>query len=381
MKKLKIGITCYPTIGGSGVVATELGKMLAKEGHEIHFITSSIPFRLGKFYHNIHFHEVEVNQYSVFRYPPYDLTLASKMAEIAVREKLDLLHVHYAVPHAICAYLAKQMVGGDLKIVTTLHGTDITVLGHDPSLSELIKFGIEKSDSVTAVSRSLIEQTKVLLGIEKEIDCVYNFIDEVVYKPKHNRDLRKEYGIKPDDKVLIHVSNFRTVKRVPDVVKTFHKVREQLPAKLMLIGDGPELTVACRLSKDLGLQEDVLILGKQENIAELFSISDVKLLLSEKESFGLVLLEAMACGVPVIGTNIGGIPEVIDEGVTGYICEIGNIDQIASKTLEILQNDELQTKMSRNAIKHVHHNFHSKMILKDYLEVYAKTLGLKSVRV
>ncbi|MCF6408211.1 N-acetyl-alpha-D-glucosaminyl L-malate synthase BshA [Pseudalkalibacillus salsuginis] len=381
MKKLKIGITCYPTIGGSGVVATELGKMLAKEGHEIHFITSSIPFRLEKFYHNVHFHEVEVNQYSVFRYPPYDLTLASKMAEIAVREKLDLLHVHYAVPHAICAYLAKQMVGEDLKIVTTLHGTDITVLGHDPSLSELIKFGIEKSDSVTAVSRSLIEQTKVLLGTEKDIDCVYNFIDEDVYKRKHNLDLRKEYGIKPEDKVLIHVSNFRSVKRVPDVVKTFHKVREQLPAKLLLIGDGPELTVACRMSKDLGLQDDVLILGKQENIAELFSISDVKLLLSEKESFGLVLLEAMACGVPVIGTNIGGIPEVIDEGVTGYICEIGNIDQIASKTLQILQNDELQTRMSRNAVKHVHQNFHSKMILNDYLEVYAKTLGLKSVRV
>ncbi len=381
MKKLKIGITCYPTIGGSGVVATELGKMLAKEGHEIHFITSSIPFRLEKFYHNVHFHEVEVNQYSVFRYPPYDLTLASKMAEIAVREKLDLLHVHYAVPHAICAYLAKQMVGEDLKIVTTLHGTDITVLGHDPSLSELIKFGIEKSDSVTAVSRSLIEQTKVLLGTEKDIDCVYNFIDEGVYKRKHNLDLRKEYGIKSDDKVLIHVSNFRSVKRVPDVVKTFHKVREQLPAKLLLIGDGPELTVACRMSKDLGLQDDVLILGKQENIAELFSISDVKLLLSEKESFGLVLLEAMACGVPVIGTNIGGIPEVIDEGVTGYICEIGNIDQIASKTLKILQNDELRTRMSRNAVKHVHQNFHSKMILNDYLEVYAKTLGLKSVRV
>ncbi|MGP4083034.1 N-acetyl-alpha-D-glucosaminyl L-malate synthase BshA [Pseudalkalibacillus sp. R45] len=381
MKKLKIGITCYPTIGGSGVVATELGKMLAKEGHDIHFITSSIPFRLEKFYHNIHFHEVEVNQYSVFRYPPYDLTLASKMAEIAEREKLDLLHVHYAVPHAICAYLAKQMVGENLKIVTTLHGTDITVLGNDPSLSELIRFGIEKSDSVTAVSKSLIEQTKVLFGTEKEIDCVYNFIDEGVYQRKHNSELRSNYGIEQDEKVLIHVSNFRSVKRVPDVVRTFHKVRQKLPAKLLLIGDGPELTVACRLSKELGLQDDILILGKQENIAELFSISDVKLLLSEKESFGLVLLEAMACGVPVIGTNIGGIPEVIDEGRTGYICEVGNIEQIAARTLAILQDEELQREMSINAVEHVQNHFHSKMILNDYLEVYAKTLGLKSVRV
>ncbi|WP_221565170.1 N-acetyl-alpha-D-glucosaminyl L-malate synthase BshA [Alkalihalobacillus sp. TS-13] len=381
MKKLKIGITCYPTIGGSGVVATELGKMLAKEGHDIHFITSSIPFRLEKFYHNIHFHEVEVNQYSVFRYPPYDLTLASKMAEIAERENLDLLHVHYAVPHAICAYLAKQMVGENLKIVTTLHGTDITVLGYDPSLSELIRFGIEKSDSVTAVSKSLIEQTKVLFGTEKEIDCVYNFIDEEIYQRKHNPELRSKYGIEQDEKVLIHVSNFRSVKRVPDVVRTFHKVRQKHPAKLLLIGDGPELTVACRLSKELGLQEDVLILGKQENIAELFSISDVKLLLSEKESFGLVLLEAMACGVPVIGTNIGGIPEVIDEGRTGYICEVGNIEQIAARTLEILQDEELHREMSLNAVEHVQNHFHSKMILNDYLEVYAKTLGLKSVRV
>ncbi|MCF6137555.1 N-acetyl-alpha-D-glucosaminyl L-malate synthase BshA [Pseudalkalibacillus berkeleyi] len=381
MRKLKIGITCYPTVGGSGVVATELGKMLAKEGHEIHFITSSIPFRLEKFYSNIHFHEVEVNQYSVFRYPPYDLTLASKMAEIAKREDLDLLHVHYAVPHAICAYLAKQMVGEHLKIVTTLHGTDITVLGYDPSLSELIKFGIEQSDSVTAVSNSLIEQTKDLLDTDKEIDCVYNFIDEDVYQRKSTCDLRKEYGISREDKVIIHVSNYRSVKRVPDVVRTFHRVREQMPSKLLLVGDGPELTVACRLTKELGIEDDVLFLGKQDNIAELFSISDLKLLLSEKESFGLVLLEAMACGVPVIGTNIGGIPEVIDEGRTGYICEVGNLDDITTKALSILQDDELHAKMSKEAIHHVHRQFNSSKIVEEYLTVYHKTLGIKSVKV
>lgn len=381
MKKLKIGITCYPTVGGSGVVATELGKMLAKEGHEIHFITSSIPFRLEKFYSNIHFHEVEVNQYSVFRYPPYDLTLASKMAEIAKREELDLLHVHYAVPHAICAFLAKQMVGDHLKIVTTLHGTDITVLGYDPSLSELIRFGIERSDSVTAVSNSLIEQTKVLLGTNKEIDCVYNFIDEKVYQRSVSSDLRKEYGIRPEEKVIIHVSNFRSVKRVPDVVKTFSRVHKEVPSKLLLVGDGPELTVACRLTRELGLEGDVLFLGKQDNIAELFSISDLKLLLSEKESFGLVLLEAMACGVPVIGTNIGGIPEVVENGKIGYTCEVGDLDEITSKALEILKNDQLHAKMSQNAIKHVHEKFHSSKIVEQYLDIYAKTLGIKSVEV
>ncbi|WP_257351784.1 N-acetyl-alpha-D-glucosaminyl L-malate synthase BshA [Pseudalkalibacillus decolorationis] len=379
MKKLKIGITCYPTVGGSGVIAAELGKMLAREGHEIHFITSSIPFRLDKFYSNIHFHEVEVNQYSVFRYPPYDLTLASKMAEIAKREELDLLHVHYAIPHAICAYLAKQMVGDHLKIVTTLHGTDITVLGYDPSLIDLIRFGIEQSDTVTAVSESLIEQTNELLDISREIHCVYNFVDEQVYKRKKSDALKKEYGIRSDEKILVHVSNFRTVKRVPDVIKTFANVHSKIPAKLLLIGDGPEITVACRQSKELGIDEDVLFLGKQDNIADLFSISDLKLLLSEKESFGLVLLEAMACGVPVIGTNIGGIPEVIKDGETGFICEVGDIDEISEKALLLLEDQQMHTQMAENAIRHVQERFHSRKILDDYLEIYAKTLDLKSV--
>ncbi|WLD91802.1 N-acetyl-alpha-D-glucosaminyl L-malate synthase BshA [Alkalihalobacillus sp. AL-G] len=379
MKKLKIGITCYPTVGGSGVVATELGKMLAKEGHDVHFISSSIPFRLEKFYSNIHFHEVEVNQYSVFRYPPYDLTLASKMAEIAKREELDLLHVHYAVPHAICAYLAKQMVGDHLKIVTTLHGTDITVLGNDPSLSDLIRFGIEQSDTVTAVSESLIKETNELLGSLRKIHCVYNFVDEQVYKRKPTSGLRNEYDIGPDEKVLIHVSNFRTVKRVPDVIKTFYNIRSKMPAKLLLIGDGPELTVACRLTTELGIEEDVLFLGKQENIADLFAISDLKLLLSEKESFGLVLLEAMACGVPVIGTNVGGIPEVVEDGKTGFICDVGNVEQITKKALDILEDPKLHSQMSENAIHHVHNHFHSRKILQDYLEIYSKTLQMKSV--
>ncbi|MDF2791060.1 MAG: N-acetyl-alpha-D-glucosaminyl L-malate synthase [Neobacillus sp.] len=252
MKKLKIGITCYPTVGGSGVVATELGKMLAEKGHEIHFISSSMPFRLNRIYHNIFYHQVEVNQYSVFQYPPYDIALASKMAEVANRENLDILHVHYAIPHAVCAILAKQMSKVDVKIVTTLHGTDITVLGYDPSLTEAIKFGIEKSDVVTAVSRSLIEQTHELIQPDKQIETVYNFIDERIYQKRDANHLKKEFGIMDHEKVVIHVSNFRPVKRVQDVVKTFARISSAMPAKLLLVGDGPEMTPVCRLVKKLG---------------------------------------------------------------------------------------------------------------------------------
>src|SRR5690606_20770039 len=323
--RLKIGITCYPSVGGSGIVATELGKLLAEKGHEIHFISSSLPFRLNKINPNIYLHEVEVNQYSVCKYPPYDLALASKMAEVTKREKLDLLHVHYAIPHAVCAYIGKQMVGGDVKIVTTLHRTDITVLGYDPSLIELIRFGIEQSDAVTAVSQSLVDQTYELLKPNKEIKTIYNFVDEKVYFKREIGDLRKEYGITEDEKVIIHVSNFRKVKRVEDVVRAFNLIQKKVKSKLLLVGDGPELTTVCKLISELGLDNQVLLLGKQENLPELYSISDLKLLLSEKESFGLVLIEAMACGVPTIGTNVGGIPEVIHENVDGFICELGDI--------------------------------------------------------
>src|SRR4051812_15097207 len=333
MRKLKIGITCYPTVGGSGVVATELGKMLAEKGHEIHFISSSIPFRLNKMYHNIYYHQVEVNQYSVFQYPPYDIALASKMAEVANREKLDLLHVHYAIPHAVCAILAKQMSHRDIKIVTTLHGTDITVLGYDPSLTAAIKFGIEKSDVVTAVSESLVNQTYDLINPDKQIETVYNFIDERIYHKSDTGSLKEEYGIGKEEKVIIHVSNFRPVKRVRDVVKTFAKISERIPAKLLLVGDGPEMTIVCKLVREFALEDRVLFLGKQENLAELYSISDLMLLLSEKESFGLVALEAMACGVPCIGTNVGGVPEVISDGVNGFICELGDLADISGKAI------------------------------------------------
>src|SRR3954469_13624089 len=333
--KLKMGITCYPTVGGSGVVATELGKMLAEKGHEIHFISSSLPFRLNKMYHNIHYHQVEVNQYSVFQYLQYDIALASKMAEVPEHEKLDILHVHYAIPHAVCAILAKQMSSRDLKIVTTLHGTDITVLGYDPSLTDAIKFGIEKSDIVTAVSSALVNQTYELINPDKQIETVYNFIDERIYHKTTDTSLKAQLQIRDEEKVVIHVSNFRPVKRVTDIIKTFAEISAVMPAKLLLVGDGPEMTIVCKLVKQLSLEERVIFLGKQENLEELYSISDLMLLLSEKESFGLVALEAMACGVPCIGTNVGGIPEVITDGENGFICDLGDTDGIAEKAIQL----------------------------------------------
>ncbi|MEK4223244.1 N-acetyl-alpha-D-glucosaminyl L-malate synthase BshA [Bacillus sp. FSL W8-0116] len=372
--RLKIGITCYPTVGGSGVVATELGKLLAEKGHEIHFITSSVPFRLNRMYHNIYFHQVEVSQYSVFQYPPYDIALSSKMAEVMRREKLDILHVHYAIPHAVCAILGKQMAGSNSKIVTTLHGTDITVLGYDPSLTDAIRFGIERSDAVTAVSNALVQETYQLIRPEKEIIPIYNFIDERIFKKISSSHLKEEYGIRSDEKVIIHVSNFRTIKRVPDVVKVFARIFEKMPAKLLLVGDGPEMTVVSKLVSDLGLDEGVFFLGKQDNLEELYSISDLMLLLSQKESFGLALLEAMACGVPCIGTNVGGIPEVIQNGVNGFICEPGDLADIVQKSLYLLENSEIHRQFSERSVLTVKQKFYSQKIVNRYESIYLSLL-------
>ncbi|MFT8320536.1 MAG: N-acetyl-alpha-D-glucosaminyl L-malate synthase BshA [Bacillus sp. (in: firmicutes)] len=370
MKKLKIGITCYPTVGGSGVVATELGKMLAEKGHEIHFISSSLPFRLKKMYHNIYYHQVEVSQYSVFQYPPYDIALSSKMAEVIKREELDLLHVHYAIPHAVCAILAKQMSGRDVKIVTTLHGTDITVLGYEPSLTDSIRFGIEQSDVVTAVSESLRQQTYDLIHPNNKIEVLYNFIDERVYKKVQSTHLREEYAIQDNEKIIIHVSNFRSVKRVPDVVKAFYYLSKKIPSKLLLVGDGPEMRNVMKLVDELHIRDKVLFLGKQENLEELYSISDLMLLLSEKESFGLVALEAMACGVPCIGTNIGGIPEVIVDGETGFICELGDIEAIGEKAVCLLNDEERHQQFSFRSIQRVKEHFRAGLIVNQYEQIY-----------
>lgn len=375
MKKLKIGITCYPTVGGSGVIATELGKMLAERGHEIHFITSSVPFRLNKMYPTIFFHEVAVNGYSVFQYPPYDIALASKMAEVIDDEELDILHVHYAIPHAVCAVLACQMAKRKVKIVTTLHGTDITVLGEDATMLSAIQFGIEKSDAVTTVSNSLREQTFEKIETEQTIQTIYNFVDEKVFHPMDASYLKESYGIKPNEKVLIHVSNFRKIKNIPQIVEAFLKVREAMPAKLLLVGDGPERHPMMEYMKQSPYRKDVLFLGKQENITELYAISDLKLLLSSKESFGLVLLEAMACGVPGIGSNIGGIPEVIDDGVNGFIVEEDDVGAVAKLAIELLQDEARHAAFKQKAIEAASTKFHSDTIVRQYEELYAQLLG------
>lgn len=372
MRKLKIGITCYPTVGGSGVIATELGKMLAAKGHEIHFITSGIPFRLNKIYPTITFHQVEVNSYSVFQYAPYDIALANKMAEVIVDQQLDVLHVHYAIPHAVCAILAKDMAGSDVGIVTTLHGTDITVLGYDSSLKGAIKYGIEKSDVVTAVSNSLAQETMDLIAPNKDIETIYNFIDEREYTKKDPGNLKELLGIKPDEKVVIHVSNFRKVKHVPDIVESFKLIHKDVPSKLLLVGDGPEKHPIMKSIKGTSIENDVLFLGKQESLSELYAIADLMLLLSEKESFGLVLLEAMACGVPCIGTNVGGIPEVIINGENGYIVELGDCEKVAEYGIKILQNPTLHKQIVDRSQEVIQDRFSSKSIVEQYEAMYER---------
>ena len=378
MRKLKIGITCYPTVGGSGVIATELGKMLAERGHEIHFITSSVPFRLNKIYPTVFFHEVEVNNYSVFQYPPYDIALASKMADVIKEEKLDVLHVHYAIPHAVCAVLARDMCGENIGIVTTLHGTDISVLGEDSTLQQSIKYGIDRSDIVTTVSNALKVETYERIETTKPIETIYNFVDEEVFHPMDGSKLKQQFGIREDERVLIHISNFRKIKNIPDIIDAFMKVREAMPAKLLLVGDGPEKHRVMDKLRDMPYKSDVLFLGKQENIAELFSISDLKLLLSEKESFGLVLLEAMACGVPGIGTNIGGIPEVIDHGTNGYLVELGDVDAVAHYAIELLSDEAKLAEFRMNALDTVQTKFKSEKIIEQYAKLYEKLVAIRT---
>ncbi|MCS7462503.1 N-acetyl-alpha-D-glucosaminyl L-malate synthase BshA [Paenibacillus doosanensis] len=371
--RLKIGITCYPTLGGSGVVATELGKLLAEQGHQVHFITHSMPFRLGKFDKNIFYHEVEVNDYYVFKYPPYDLSLASKLAQVVQLEELDLLHVHYAIPHAVCALLAKQMVGDRVKVVTTLHGTDITVLAQDESLSDLIRYAINGSDAVTAVSRDLIQETRKLLSIEKPIDLAYNFVDKRVYYPREVTALRKEFA-HPDEKILIHISNFRPVKRVTDVVEVFDKICRDVPSRLLFVGEGPELSkVLCKV-KERGLLDRVTFCGKQDDVAQLLSLSDVMLLPSEKESFGLVALEAMACGVPSVASNAGGIPELITHGETGFLADIGDVDQMAYYTKMLLTDKALYEKVTQACLHRARFTFCNDVITRQYEEIYYRVL-------
>lgn len=373
---MRIGITCYPSHGGSGVVATELGKLLAENGHQIHFITYDMPFRLGNFHQNIFYHEVEANQYALFKFPPYDLALASRMAQAAVEHKLDLIHVHYAVPHAVAAVLAKQMVGKDLKVITTLHGTDITILGEDPTLKWIIKFGLENSDVVTAVSENLIQQTYDMFQVEIPIKRIYNFVDERVYYPRDVKDIRKNY-VSQNEKVLLHVSNFRPVKRPLDVIEIFYRVQQRVPSHLLLVGEGPEMPTVHRQVVKLGIQDRVHFLGKQNEVAQLISLADLLLLPSEKESFGLVALEAMACGVPTVGTKTGGVPELVKHGETGYLAEVGDINKMASYAIDILSNPSLHQQMAAKGLERAVKDFSGSTIMKQYEDLYKELLQQK----
>lgn len=342
---MKIGIVCYPTFGGSGVVATELGKGLAKKGHQVHFITYTQPARLDFFNENIFYHEVNIASYPLFQYPPYESALAGKMVDVVKYEKLDLLHVHYAIPHATSAFLAKQILkchGINIPVITTLHGTDITIVGKDASLAPVVTFSINESDGVTTVSEDLRKDTYEAFEIRKEIVVIPNFVDLERFK-KQPKEHFKRIICPNDEKLLVHTSNFRKVKRIEDIIKVFAKLKKQIPSKLLLVGDGPERGPMEQLSRDMNLGEDVRFVGKLDAIEEVLSVADLFLMPSEKESFGLAALEAMACEVPVISSNTGGLPELNVQGVTGFLSNVGDVDDMVKNAIYILQDENLPT--------------------------------------
>lgn len=376
---MKIGITCYPTYGGSGVVATELGIELAQRGHDVHFITYSQPIRLTAPRPNIHFHEVNVSQYPLFDYPPYDLALATRMAEVAEIYRLDLLHVHYAIPHSVSALLARQMLATErfrrkLPFVTTLHGTDITLVGLDPSYLPITRFSIEQSDGVTAISNYLRAKTQQEFGIKDNIEVIYNFVNCDLYKPEPKKlELRAEYA-RHDEKLLVHLSNFRPVKRLHDVIEIFDLVQKKVKSKLMLIGDGPDRSSAEWLARKKGILDRVHFLGKQDNVQEKLALADLMLMPSQLESFGLAALEAMACEVPAIATGVGGVPEVIEDGKTGVLAEVGDIETMARRAVELLSDSGRLTEMGKLARYEAQSRFCSSKIIPEYERFYTRVL-------
>src|ERR1700723_1377319 len=350
---MKIGITCYPTYGGSGVVATELGVELAERGHEIHFISYAQLIRLTELHPNIHYHEVDVSRYPLFEYPPYDLALATRMAEVSELYALDLLHVHYAIPHSVSALLARQMLaakpmGQKLPFVTTLHGTDITLVGLDRSYLPITRFSIEQSDGVTAVSNYLRNRTISIFDIKNHIEVIYNSVNCDIYKRNLDMaaEMRKEYALS-DERVLVHLSNFRPVKRLTDVIEIFDRVHKQVPSKLLLIGDGPDRSVAEWLAVQKGIPAEVLFLGKQDRVQDKLAIADIMLMPSELESFGLAALEAMACEVVPIATRAGGVPEVIEHGKSGYLADVGDVETMARYAIELLNHEQQLREMGK----------------------------------
>ncbi|MDB4126380.1 N-acetyl-alpha-D-glucosaminyl L-malate synthase BshA [Flavobacteriales bacterium] len=370
-KHLKIGIVCYPTYGGSGVVATELGIALADKGHEVHFISYDQPFRLDLYSENIYFHQVNVPDYPLFEYAPYELNLTSKLVDVAIHEKLNILHVHYAIPHASAAVNAKQILatyGIHIPIVTTLHGTDITLLGKDKSFKPVIEYAINQSDAVTAVSQNLKEETLLNFKIKDEIKVIPNFIDMRLYKQECNQLIRDKFA-KKEEAILVHISNFRKVKRVQDVVKIFEKVNKHVPSKLFMIGDGPERLKAEQLCRKLGVAKHVRFLGKLKVIEKFLCIADVFVLPSKTESFGLVALEAMASKVAVISTNSGGLPEVNIDGETGYLSDVGDVKKMANDTIALLKDTDKLNAFKNNALAHAK-TFDLPNILPQYEAVY-----------
>jgi L-malate glycosyltransferase len=370
---MKVGITCYPTYGGSGVVATELGKELASRGHDVHFISYALPIRLTM-NERIYFHEVEVLTYPLFEYPPYDLVLATKMAEVMTRFELDILHVHYAIPHSISAYLAKKMLTDRVvPFVTTLHGTDITLVGNDRSYLPITRFGIEQSDAVTAVSEYLKRRTVEEFQVQREVTVVPNFVDCNLYARSTDKKLRRKFAA-ADEAILIHISNFRPVKRVEDVIEIFSLVSKKTKARLLMVGDGPDRPKAEWLANTHGIADQVLFLGKQSDMSQVLSIADVLLLPSELESFGLVALEAMACEVPVVASRVGGIPEVVEDGRDGFLYDVGDVSSMADGCLRILTDPQFRVTMGQTARDHARREYCASKIVLQYENLYRQTI-------
>jgi len=375
---MRIAIVCYPTYGGSGVVATELGLGLAERGHEVHFVTYAPPFRMPGFHPNIHYHEVSTPDYPLFVWRPYDLALSSRLVDVALKHDLDLIHSHYAVPHAIGAFLAREMLataGHDIRTVTTLHGTDITLVGNDPSYLHATRFGIQRSDAITAVSAWLVEKTREICGDCKTIDVIHNFVDLDRFNPGQATDeVRRTYA--PDgERILVHISNLRPVKRVEDAVRAFARVASKMPAVLLIVGEGPEAGHAAQAASEAGVGDRVHFLGNQDGIEVLLASADIFLLPSEFESFGLAALEAMACGVPVVATSSGGIVEVVEDEISGRLVPRGDVDALAGACLDILSNEELQRQMGAAGRQRAAELFARDAILDQYVEVYERVLA------